>query len=462
MEPARASRRISRFWPRSLIAQILLAELGTIAIVALALAALMIWQLNQQVYRYQVASLTEQAQEISNSVVVKGRRLSVRLKPDLALTYASVYDGRAYMITDAAGSVQVRSAFAHVVPWREPPPEPQRQMFRAGAIVGVAQPITLGRSAFWVIVTQDKSGRGAIIDDVARAFLTRYAPVLLLILLLLPLINSLAVRALVRAVRRVSAQAGTIGPKTLDLRLSAAELPLEIAPLARATNAALERLEESFRQQSEFVANVAHELRTPLTALKFQLDAVDDDVTRHRLDASVDRLSHVIAQLQALASLETAVLAFSPFDIVAMAREVVSQLAPQILANGRMIEFEAAIATLTVQANRTLIALALTNLVNNAGKHTPVGTEITVRVDGRGVIEVSDDGPGVAATNPQNSRQRYWRADTHRSDTAGLGLSIVTRILDVHEGELVVESRTGRGARFALVLPAALFDQQRL
>jgi signal transduction histidine kinase len=439
-----------RYWPRSLIARILIVELGAILIAALVLPALMVWQLHAQVNRYEVQALTEQARAIGRGLRTAGGRVEVRLRPDLVPTYTSPYDGRAFLIVDARRRIKSRSPFAGRILLTAAPLGEGASPFRVEAIVGVSQPIVAGGTRLWVIVSQDETGRGAIIDDVVRAFVTRYAPTLLLILLLLPLINSVLIRRLVVAVRAVSAQAGTIDAQTLDMRLEETGLPLEVAPLAHATNALLLRLQESFQQQAEFVANVAHELRTPLTTLKFEIEGVEDEALREQIGRTTDRLGHVIAQLQALATLELPAQSFAPFDAVALAREVVAELAPQILANGDSVALDAPDRPIEFTANRTLIALALSNLIANATRHTPAGTAILVRVSEEGTFEVRDDGPGIASSDMVHARQRYWRADTNRTDSAGLGLSIVSRIMEVHGGALDVGSRPGQGARFVL------------
>jgi two-component system OmpR family sensor kinase len=443
-----------RYWPRSLIARILLVELGAILIVATLLPAIMIWLLNQQMNHYEVKALREQAREIAGSIEPVRGDIVVHLQPDITQTYATRYDGRAYVIVDSAGKARDRSSFAHLVPWERAPRSDAAQSFRVGATIGVSQPTRKGGIALWVIVTQDETGRGAIVDDVAHAFVTRYGPVLALILLLLPLINSLLIRRLVGAVRSVSAQAETIGPRNLAVRLEEAMLPQEVAPLARAINALLVRLQQSFQQQSEFVANVAHELRTPLTTLKFQIEGVEEQDARAQLSITTDRLGHVISQLQALAGLESMAQSFTTFDLVELARDVIAELAPRILSNGDTIELEDPGVPVAVRANRTLIALALTNLVSNATQHTPPGTNIRVVATSQPMIDVVDDGPGVASSDPQHAKLRYWRADNRRSDSAGLGLSIVSRIMDVHDGELVVSSDEGVGARFRLIFPS--------
>ncbi|HEX7851121.1 MAG TPA: ATP-binding protein [Sphingomonas sp.] len=438
-------------WPRSLIARILILELGAIAVAALLLPVIMISLLHSEVDRYQRRTLTGQAQAIARSVAIATPETGVKLDPGLANAYATPYDGRAYVISDRSRRILAGSAYSELVPWRSAPLGQTMQAFRTGDFNGVSLPARFGANPAWIIVTQNEGGPGAILDDVVRSFVARFDPVLVLILLLLPLINSVLIGRVVLAVRAASRRAEAIGPRTLDVRLEEAGLPREVAPLAHATNQLLMRLQTSFRQQSEFVANVAHELRTPLAIHRVELEAVDDAALRARLSASADRLTHVITQLQDLAALETiADTPFERFDAREMARDTTQQLAPQILAAGDTVALEVPDEPVMLAVNRTLVTLALTNLVSNATRHTPTGTSIAITVFASGSIEVRDDGPGIAASTPELSLQRYWRADHQRSDTAGLGLSIVNRIMEVHGGRLEVLSQSGAGTRCIL------------
>jgi len=442
------------FWPRSLIARILLLELGAIAVAAILLPVILTSFLHSEADRYQHRTLTDQAQAIAASAARTRPGSMIRLDPDLANAYATPYDGRAYVISDRSRRFLAGSAYSELVPWRDAPLGQTMQAFQAGNFIGVSLPARFGTEPAWIIVTQNEAGPGAILDDVVRGFVARFDPVMVLVLLLVPLINSLLIGRLVLAVRAASRRAETIGPRTLGVRLEEAGLPHEVAPLAHATNELLMRLETSFRQQSEFVANVAHELRTPLAAHRVELEAVDDVALRARLRASTDRLTHVVTQLQDLAALETvADTPFEQFDAVELARETAEQLAPQILASGNTIALDVPDDPVTIAANRTLVMLALVNLISNATRHTPAGTSIVMTVAPNGSIEIRDDGPGIAASTPEMSRQRYWRADQQRSDSAGLGLSIVSRIMEVHGGRLEILSRPDAGTRCILHFP---------
>lgn len=445
-----------KFWPRSLIARILLLELGAIAIAAVALPILLSSFLHGEVRRYEARTLEAQAQAIADRIRNGPAGPAARLDGDLSRIYASPYDGRAFVVVDASGRPIGESPYADLVPWRRAPRGPGPLPFQLGPFVGITQPVALGETHGWVIVTQNRAEPGAILDDVVHSFARRYDPVLVSILLLLPMINSALIARLVIAVRAASQQAKAIGPHNLDVRLSEAGLPMEVAPLARATNALLDRLQASFRNQSEFIANVAHELRTPLAVHRVELEAVEDPALRSRLRHSIDRLGHVLAQLQNLATLEAmAEDRFETFDAERLAQETIALHAPQILAAGDALSLDAPRTPVRMRGNPVLAGMALANLITNASRHTPAGTVIEVLVAPDGTFLVRDDGPGIAASNPRDATQRYWRADHQRSDGAGLGLSIVRRIMEVHGGRLTVQSRPGEGTCIALRFPLA-------
>ncbi|GAA0308559.1 ATP-binding protein [Sphingomonas oligophenolica] len=442
--------------PRSLIARILLAEGVTILVVALALPVLLIAVLHRTAARYEQGILIDQAQAIAAALHRAGpHTVQVRLTGALQPIYATGYDGRAFIIVDNAGTILATSLNGRAIPWHDAQRGTIPSQFRSGHFVGVSLPVFTAFGTLWIIVSQDESGPGAIIDDVSRSFLWEYLGILLPILLLLPIINSLAIRRLVLEVRAVSRSAADISTTRLHMRLDESRIPDEILPLVHATNRLLDRLEAGFRQQGEFVSNVAHELRTPLAALRVRLDSVEDAAVRLALDRQVERLSHVVSQVRDLASLERFTAdQREAVDLGALAREIIADMVPTILGEQHAIELRGGDSRVTVAGSRTLIGLALTNLIDNAVRHTPAGTTITVTLLPRG-FSVEDDGPGVTTRDEHQVRKRFWRADRARSDSAGLGLSIVQRIVDVHEGFFSMSSRPGGGAIFSLGFPPA-------
>ncbi len=437
-----------RLWPRSLTARILLAEVMAIAVVIVVLPLLTVSLLHRTMGDYQTRDLTAQARSIARGVERRGAAVRVHLPPALAAAYAGAYDGRAFAVLDAGGRVAAGSTRA--LPVARVPRRASPARFDLPPLTGVSLPVP-GPGRLWVVVIQDQAEPGAILDDVVDAFLWHYLPFLVAVLALVPLVNSLLIRRLVGAVQRVSERAAAIGPDTLDTRLDERDLPAEVVELVHATNGLLARLQHSFAGQREFIGNVVHELRTPLAALKIELDRVADGEARHALHRSLDRVSHVVSQVRDLAGLE-ALEAGSrrAFDLCEVAREAIEDWAPEVYVAGDSVDLLAPDTSVVVAGEPTLARLALGNLLANATRHTPAGTAISVAVTTEGVVTVSDTGPGIASDLHGVVAQRFWRADQHRSDTAGLGLSIVRRIMEVHGGGFDVASGPGGGALFRL------------
>ncbi|MET3826665.1 signal transduction histidine kinase [Sphingomonas sp. PvP055] len=443
-------------WPRSLIARILLLEGGAILLVLVLIPLLTGSVLHRTKAVYQKELLVSQAQAIAAEVTVAASPGRVLLPPALEALYAGTYDGRAFAILGASGRRVMASPHAGDVPWRVVPRGRAPQAVKRGSYVMVSVPVRVGATPLWILVSQDETRPGAITDDITRSFLTRYLAVLLPILLLLPLVNSVLIALLVRTVRTVSASAAAIGPRSLHVRLPDAGLPTEVRPLVEATNGLIERLEQSFAAQAEFVGNVVHELRTPLATLRIQLDSVGDDRLRTALLAQTDRVSHVVSQLHDLARAD-AILGedLLAVDLVAVAHETLSEAAAKMLASQHPVTLDAPAEPVWVRGNRVLLTIALSNFLTNAVRHTPAGTSIEIAVDPAGALIVTDHGPGITVMDRSLLTQRFWRADHKRSDSAGIGLSIVQRIVDLHDGHLDIGDGPGGGARFAMVIPLA-------
>lgn len=233
--------------------------------------------------------------------------------------------------------------------------------------------------------------------------------------------------------------------------MNAELLPSEAQPLATAMNYALDRMQDAFRSQGEFVANVAHELRTPLSVIALRSEAIDDPALKAKMQAAVGRTTHVVDQLLELSRLEDLSPKDDRLDLSALAKEAVELQGNAVFTSGRTIAFDepsAIVRPCTGSADLSLIALV--NLIDNAVRHTPPGTDIIVSVLPQGGIEVADTGHGIAEAQINETRRRYWRADANRSDGAGIGLSIVERIMSAMGGTMEIANRSGGGAAIRL------------
>jgi signal transduction histidine kinase len=258
-------------------------------------------------------------------------------------------------------------------------------------------------------------------------------------------------RRALRPLREASLQAQQIGPTRIDVRLPTREMPNEIVPLVQAVNQALDRLERGFRMQREFTADAAHELRTPLAVLRTRVDTGVDPAIRNELQKDIESMSRMLSQLLDIAELDASVVDQSEkADLRAVCADVAEAMAPLALAQDKSIALSTPDASVWIRGNSEMLKRAVRNLVENAIRHTPVGTEVEIVLDGEGTVSVLDRGEGIPASDRELIFQRFWRRDHRRRGSAGLGLSIVQRIVDAHHGRIVVKSRPAGGAEFSL------------
>lgn len=272
---------------------------------------------------------------------------------------------------------------------------------------------------------------------------------------LLPLILTMVaipiiVRLTLKPIRRVSRQAEEMGAATLDRRLSVDRVPSEMRGLVLAFNNLLARLDAAWRLQREFTANAAHELRTPIAALRAEVEAIVPASTRAILAVHFDKVARLLAQLLALAEADSRPIdAAARLDLMALARAVVTDMAPAIFGSGRDIAIESSgeKPVTIVRGDVGLAEIALRNLVENAVRHSGSGSTIRVVVEGTR-ISVVNTGSDIPEEVRKAMFERFWKQD-RRSSGSGLGLSIVDAIMMRLGGSVEVSSANGT-ATFAL------------
>jgi len=215
-------------------------------------------------------------------------------------------------------------------------------------------------------------------------------------------------------------------------------------------------LKRSEQRHREFAADVAHELRTPLAVLRANLDNLDDDVAAESLRQDVDVMSRMVEQLLTHTRLDTFVITpGETADLVAVGTRVAQQMAPIALREGRSIEVEGGEGgAVHVQGEAAILEQAIRNLLENAIKYSARGTVITVRVSNEDPpgISIIDCGRGVPEDQREAIFERFRRVD-RRAGGAGLGLGIVKRIVDAHDGTIAVSDNPEGGAVFTLSFP---------
>ncbi|MEO9131108.1 MAG: HAMP domain-containing sensor histidine kinase [Sphingomonas sp.] len=241
----------------------------------------------------------------------------------------------------------------------------------------------------------------------------------------------------------------------------------EFDQLALVLNAMLDRIEQLLQNLRQVSGDVAHDLRTPLARLRNQLAETLDS----KGDAAATRtaLKRAIGQSDDLLSLFAAILriseveggeiarTFATIDLSELVRDLCDSYAPAVSDDGRSLECTCD-AGIALHGDRELIAQAVINLLDNAQRHTPPGTRITVAADADGEwirLSVADNGPGVAAEDRPRIVRRFTRLDSSRATPGhGLGLNLVAAIAAAHGGTLLIEDNRP-GLRATMVLPRA-------
>jgi heavy metal sensor kinase len=267
---------------------------------------------------------------------------------------------------------------------------------------------------------------------------------------------------------QIAARARQITAESLGGRLPVPNPHDELGQLATAFNTTLARLENSFTELRRFTADASHELRTPLTALRAVGEAAlrpgagDTNTLREALSSMLEetrRLSDLVDTLLLLARADTgrALPSLEEVELEALVREVRDTVLVLAEEKRQLIEIEA--EEVFVWADREPLRLALLNLVDNAIRYSSEGLSILLRVrryEKNIVVEVVDQGPGIAPEHQQKIFERFYRIDkarSRKSGGAGLGLSITRWAIERQGGHIALESELGQGSLFRIVMP---------
>lgn len=263
--------------------------------------------------------------------------------------------------------------------------------------------------------------------------------VLPLLVLLIPMATAIlwVIRQSLSPLKQAAARIESAQSADRGARIDTSDLPAEAVGFADAVNGLLERIDAAAARHEDFAADVAHELRTPLTILALELEKLPGDVAP-RLQKDVKAMSRLVDQLLVLAQLDAQTAARAPLKLASLddiAMQTVSQLAPLAIEEGKELVLDRRGAG-AVMGHPEAITAALRNLVENALRVTPRGGSVVVTTGPEAVIRVRDGGQGLSDDALDLMRQRLRRGDAASHTGAGLGLAIVSRIMDFHGGVL--------------------------
>jgi signal transduction histidine kinase len=268
-----------------------------------------------------------------------------------------------------------------------------------------------------------------------------------------------------KPVGRITEVARRISATDLSQRIALDGPPDEMRRLAETFDEMLDRLDRSFGTQRRFVEDASHELRNPLAVIRSNLDTTlaDPDATTGDLRAaaeqvsrSVDRMSRVVEDLVTFARHETRPHQLTLVDLGGLGRQTVAEFEAYAANHDVRLTHYASESLLTLGDSGSL-RQALANLLSNALRVAPAGSEVRVTAGGDGSwvwMAVEDQGPGIPKADQERVFQRFQRGREESGLGTGLGLAIVRQIAESHRGEARLTSTEGAGSIFTILLPA--------
>jgi two-component system, OmpR family, sensor histidine kinase TctE len=317
-----------------------------------------------------------------------------------------------------------------------------------------------GERAALVQVAETLEKRSRLANEIIKGVILPQFVILPLAVVLVWFALSRGIRPLARLQQRIRRrESSDLSP--IDER----DVPDEVAPLVRAINELLARLDQSISTQKRFLADAAHQLKTPLAGLRMQAELAAREIDAGATDAdslksslqqiawSSQRAAHMVNQLLAMARAEDREQALRKQDLslVDIVTETVRDFVPRAMDKRIDLGYEGPDAATGARlfGQPVLIREMVRNLVDNALQYTPAGGTVTARVvaDPFGqvvVLQVEDTGPGIAEHERELVFQPFYRSPDMLIEGSGLGLAIVREVAQQHDAEISVDDAMPR------------------
>jgi len=248
------------------------------------------------------------------------------------------------------------------------------------------------------------------------------------------------------------------------------KIPAEARPVTTSINNLFRQMKTAFDTERRFTSDAAHELRTPLAALKTHAEIAlqasenpkEQQKALRQVVQGVNRATRLVEQLLTLARLdpETGITNIRRFDLFIAAENVLSNEA--MIAIDKNIEISlSGTRGKFVSGNSDAIAVLMRNLIDNAIRYTPTGGEVQVMIDRKDdtiILTIADSGPGIPPEERSKVFNRFYRSLGTKESGSGLGLSIVTRIADLHHLKIKLETSQMGGLQIDVYFAAKDFD----
>ena len=255
-------------------------------------------------------------------------------------------------------------------------------------------------------------------------------------------------------------------PRNLEA-IDLSNVPTEVLPLFVSLNNLLSRLKNALSNERGFTSDAAHELRTPLAGIKAQAQVAlrasnekEKDTALRHIIIGIDNATHLVRQMLMLARLDPDIpkRKFEQQNLASILTEVAADVASLAVEKGVELEVRQGEREMLVEGRAEALSVLIRNLLDNAVRYTPAGgwvkAGITRSPDGI-VLKITDSGPGIAEEDKDRVFDRFYRGLGTGQTGSGLGLSIVQRVVDLHQAKIEFQTGSGeaKGVRVKVTFP---------
>ena len=336
---------------------------------------------------------------------------------------------------------------------------------KIGSILYKAEPIKTTQEVIGVFVVAHITAGER--QEVLSSFNT-VVQVLLLVILLASIVAWMAAGRILTPLKNFSNTLKSISESDLSQRIQVRGQG-ELAQLGRTFNAMMERIEDSFATQRNFINDAGHELKTPITIIRGHLELMDVDTPEQQetVDLTIDeldRMNRLVEDLVLLAKAERP--DFLQIETIKLTTFVTELFGKMQTLGERHWHLDNQVLSGKMTCDRQRITQAIINLANNAVQHTVVDSLIVfgAKLEGDRVeFWLRDTGNGIAASEQERIFDRFVRVKNsrRRSEGSGLGLAIVKAVVEAHQGEINLQSKLGIGSTFTLIFSLEFNEKQK-
>ena len=281
---------------------------------------------------------------------------------------------------------------------------------------------------------------------------------------------------IVKPIKNIIRTTEKITTDDLNQRIEEPKQDDELKTLTQIINQMLDRLENSFENQTKFVSDASHELRTPLAIIKGYAEIIkkrrfsDEEIFEESIDSIInetENMKNLVQKLLFLAKGEITKINTN-FQIIEM-KEFVQQIHTDTEVSSKSHKFYLEKnEEYKVEADVTLLQQAIRALIENAIKYSEENTNIyiesIIKDEKNGIVSIRDEGVGISEEDTKRIFDRFYRVDDSRTKATGgtgLGLAIVKRIVEIHKGEIEIFSELGKGTKISIILPLATIETEK-